>query len=129
MQITKQLSIFMENQPGNLAKICILLKEKQINISGFSVLDAVDHAVVRLVTTDPAKAIHLLGESGILAIEGDILDIEIKNEPGELARIAEQFSKHKINIDYAYASSDGEKARIFMKVTDPNKAIEILKHI
>ena len=32
----KQLSLFVENQPGSLSKVCQVLKENRINISTLS---------------------------------------------------------------------------------------------
>jgi len=52
------------------------------------VLEAVDHAVVRMVVSDPRKALHLLGERGVLVVERDVLMLSGRSRPGELADIA-----------------------------------------
>jgi hypothetical protein len=48
--------------------------------------DTVDHTVVRMVVSDPTKALMLLGEAGVLALETDVLTIETASEPGVLAK-------------------------------------------
>jgi hypothetical protein len=56
MQITKQLALFLENRPGMLARVCDALSAAKINIYAISTSDTVDHIVVRMVVSDPAKA-------------------------------------------------------------------------
>src|SRR4051812_15476005 len=102
MQITTQLSLFLENKPGTLASVCKTLGEAGVNIHALTVSDTVDHAVVRMVVSDPNKAIHLFGEHGTLVIENDVLMIEGENKPGALVDIAARLGKAKVNIEYAY---------------------------
>jgi len=124
--IEKQLSLFLINKPGVLADVCQTLADNQVNIRGLSVSDTVDHAVVRLIVDDPTKAIHLLGEHGVLVVETDVLAVEVDDEPGALAKVARQFARTKVNIEYAYGTSDSGRARIFMRVSDPRKAKQAL---
>lgn len=124
--IEKQLSIFLENKPGVLAKMCRTLADNDINIRGLSVSDTVDHAVVRLVVTDPHKAIHLLGEHGMLVVETDVLALGLPDKPGKLAEIAGKLARAKINIEYAYGSSDHSEGLVFVRVSDVKKAVQVL---
>ena len=124
--IEKQLSIFLENKPGVLAEVCKTLQAHDINIRGISVSDTVDHAVVRMVVSDPHAAIHILGEHGTLVVETDVLAIELSDSPGELAKIASQLASAQINVEYAYGSSDHSSGVVFIRVSDIPKAVEVL---
>jgi hypothetical protein len=124
--IAKQLSIFLENKPGVLAKMCRTLAEHDINIRGLSVSDTVDHAVVRLVVTDPRKAIHVLGEHGMLVVETDVLALDLPDKPGKLAETAGKLARAKVNIEYAYGSSDHSAGFVFVRVSDIKKAVQVL---
>lgn len=124
--IEKQLSLFLENKPGVLADVCQTLADQKINIRGLSVSDTVDHAVVRMIVDDPIKAIHLLGDHGVMVVETDVLAVEVDDEPGALARIARTFARAKINIEYAYGTSDTGRARIYMRVSDARKGKQAL---
>ncbi len=124
--IARQLSVFLENKPGVLAAVCKALGEHDINIRGVSVSDTVDHAVVRLIVSDPHKAVHVLGEHGALVVETDVLIVKLSDHPGALAEVATKFARGKINIEYAYGSSDDTEATVFMRVSDTKKALEIL---
>ena len=124
--IARQLSVFLENKPGVLADVCKALGDHDINIRGLSVSDTVDHAVVRLIVSDPQKAIHVLGEHGAMVVETDVLVVKLSDHPGALAELASRFSRGKINIEYAYGSSDDTQATIFMRVSDIKKGLALL---
>ena len=128
MHLAKQLSIFLKNRPGTLADVCEHLTHEGINILGFSVSDTVDHAVVRMVVDEPLRAIHLLGNSGILVVENEILVLELRNEPGQLSRLGKRLSDSGVNIDYAYGglSKLADSGVLYVRVSDIRKAMDIL---
>jgi hypothetical protein len=129
MKTVKQLALFLENKPGTLSKVCEALAAARVNIHAISISDAVDHAVVRMVVNDPHKALHLLGDHGVLVIERDVLMLEGRNKPGELADIAAKLSKNKINIEYAYSATPANSTTgaMILRVDNPRKAARILK--
>jgi len=84
------------------------LARQKINIYALTIADSVDHAVVRMVVSDTARALALFEERGVLVVDCKVLMIESSNKPGSLARIASRLAQSKINIDYAYlATSPG----------------------
>src|SRR5437763_16122856 len=98
MPIVKQLSIFLANKPGVLARMCRTFAEQHINIAGLSVSDTVDHAVVRLITSNPAKARALLEDAGVLVVETSVLALKLPDKPGQLATAAQRLATAKVNI-------------------------------
>jgi hypothetical protein len=129
MKIVEQLALFLHNKPGTLAAVCDALAEARINIYGLSIADTVDHAVVRLVVSDTRRALHIFEAHGTLAIESEVLMIENENKPGMLSRIAKVLAEKKINIEYAYLASQpsAKKGLLIMRVSDPRKALKVLK--
>lgn len=128
MHVMKQISIFLKNRPGTLAGVCELLKEENINIVGLSVSDTVDHAVVRMVVDEPVKAVHLLGNAGILVVENEVLVLNLRNEPGQLAKLGRRLADAGVNIDYAYGglSADAGSGVLYLRVSNMDKAKEAL---
>ncbi len=128
MEIVQQLSLFLENKPGTLAEVCKELARQKINIFALTISDSVDHAIVRMVVSEPRKALDLFEERGVLAVEAKVLMIENSNKPGSLAIIAAKLAKAKINIEYAYlATSPGAtKGLLIMRVSDSKKALKTL---
>ena len=105
MEPATQLALFLSNRPGALAKVCEELAKAEINIHALSISDTVDHSIVRMVVSDTTKALMLLGEGGIIALEADVLMIDSDNQPGTLATIAEHLAKANVNIEYAYLAT------------------------
>ena len=129
MEIAKQLSVFLENKPGTLAALCDALAEKKINILALTILDTVDHAVVRMVVSDPRAALLLIEERGTLVVESKVLMIGGSNKPGSLSAVARKLAKAKINIEYAYlATPPGAKqGLLIVRASDTKKAYKVLQ--
>lgn len=128
MELTTQLAVFLENHLGVLARFCDALSEEKINIYAISTSDTVDHIVVRLVVSDPPKALRLFEEHGTLVVTTEVLMIAGDNKPGSLAAIAHAMADANINIDYAYCatSPSSQKGLLILRVADPKRALKIL---
>lgn len=131
VKIVTQLAVFIENKPGTLAAVCDTLAKAGINIYGLATSDTTDHNVVRLVVSDPERALDLFEERGTLVVESDVLMVENRNQPGALSKIAKALSKKKINIDYAYLASHPGDVRglLILRVDNTKSALAILKSL
>lgn len=131
METATQLSVFLSNRPGALARVCEALGKAEINIHALAISDTVDHAVIRMVVSDPTKALMILGEAGVLALENDIIMVESDNEPGTLGRIAERLSTIDVNIEYAYLATSLKSPRglMILRPSDVDKAMRALRDL
>jgi hypothetical protein len=131
IESTTQLAVFLANRPGALARVCEALAKAEINIQALTTSDTVDHSVVRMVVSDPTKALMLLGEASVLALETEVLMIETANEPGVLAKIAERLAKAEVNIEYAYMATAAQspKGLIVLRPSDIEKAQHALRDL
>jgi hypothetical protein len=131
VQPATQLAVFLANRPGALTRVCAALTQAGINIHALTTSDTIDHSVVRMVVSDPTKALMLLGEAGVLALEGDVLMIEGENKPGVLEKIAERLAEAKVNIEYLYLASSPEAQRgmLVLRPSDIEKAQRVLKEL
>lgn len=129
VKIVTQLAVFIENKPGTLAAVCDALSKEGINIYGLATSDTTDHNVVRLVLSDPRRALEVFEERGTLVVESDVLMIENRNHPGALSKIAKSLAKKKINIEYAYLASHPGDVRglLILRVNDVKAALKTLK--
>ena len=127
MQIVKQLSIFLENKPGVLGRLCQTFAKEKVNIEGLSISDTVDHAVVRLITSNVRKAREILEAAGVLVVETDVIVLTLADKPGMLAQVAGKLAKAKINIEYAYGTTEATGGQLVLRVSDAKKAAKVLK--
>lgn len=128
MQIT-QISVFLENNAGRLAEVTKVLAQKNINIRAISIADTADFGILRLIADDSQKAISTLSAAGFTARSTEVLAVEIPDQPGSLARVMELFQKTGVNIEYLYASLEGDtgKAVVIFKVKDLQHGLKIVK--
>lgn len=126
-----QLALFLSNRPGALAKVCEELAKAEINIHALCISDTVDHSIVRMVVSDTTKALMLLGEGGMIALEAEVLMIESDNEPGTLATIAEHLAEAGVNIEYAYLATSvrSKTGLMILRPSNIESALAVLREL
>jgi len=124
----KQISLFAENKPGRLAKIAETLSKAKINIRAFTIAEAGDFGVVRMVVDDPDMAYKKLQGQGFAVSETEVIAVEMKDVPGGLFQIASTLGGNSVNIDYAYAFvTKSDLALLILRVDDIPAAQRVLK--
>lgn len=129
MAIVKQLSVPMENKPGELARLCSELARYAVNIAAIMVPEAKDAGVARLVVSHQETARRVLNELGLKFSEQDVIALKLSDRPGALGRATRKLAERGINVEYAYGSivKGAERAMIIVGVSDVEKAAKILK--
>ena len=129
MKIIKQIVVLAANQPGTLANICGTLSDARVNILGISVVDHLDHALIRLVVDDCTRALHLLGEAGLPVVESEVIRLSLEEGPGALEKIASAIGEAELNIHYIYASEPlaGGPSALILKTNDDTRALAALR--
>lgn len=128
--IIQQMSVFLENRPGTLQSVLAVCKEHKINILALSVADTADFGILRLIVNEPEKVEQVLRNAGLTVKRTDVLAIEVKDRPGDLAEQLEKLAGAQVNIEYVYAFAGINDicARVVVKVDDVTKAAQILKN-
>ena len=127
METVTQLAVFLANKPGTLAAVCDALASEKINIFALTVSDTIDHAVVRMIVSDPKRALSIFEQHGTLVVENEVLMLEQDNKPGTLSEIAKKLAAKNVNIEYAYLATakSSRKGLLVLWPNDLQKAIEI----
>lgn len=127
-KIIKQISLFAENKPGRLANIASKFRKSGINIRAFTIAEAGDFGIIRMVVDRPDDAHEVLHNAGFTVSETNVLGVEMEDVPGSLGKIADVLGERNINIDYAYAFvTKTEKALLILRVNDIEGAILVLQ--
>jgi hypothetical protein len=129
MQINTQFSVFMVNKPGVLAKVLNEFAQARINIVAMTMMDSVEHGVMRVVFSKPDPAREVLNKLNMPFSETDVLCVQLTNKSGALAAVVERLAKNHINITYAYctAGARGGRTTGVLKVADVKKATRLLQ--
>jgi len=128
MHIETQFSVLLVNKPGVLSGTLNALAREKINIIAMTMMDSVEHGMLRLVTAKPAQTRKALQRLNVLVHETDVLCVNLSNKAGALADVAARLSQAHINISYAYctAGARGGRTTGVLKVADLKKAIKVL---
>ena len=128
MQI-RQISIFLENKPGQLSQICRDLADAGINIATLSLADTSDFGIVRMIVDDHEKAQNVLTDKGHVVNVCKVVAVCVPDRPGGMAEVMVVLDKAGVDIEYSYAFAfhNGEKAVLVFRFTDNAKAEAALK--
>ena len=129
MQVRKQFSVFMVNKPGTLAQVLSAFAREKINVVAVTMVDSMEHGVMRVVTANHNKAGNILAKLNMAYNQTDVICVTLSNKPGAIAEVVEKLARHHINIAYAYctAGAKGGKTTGVLKVANVKKTIKILE--
>jgi hypothetical protein len=128
MVAIKQISIFVENKPGRMARVARTLADAGVNIRALTIAEAGDFGVIRMVVDNTERGYKALHDDGFTVSETDVLAVELKDVPGGLYEIANTLGMNNVNVDYAYAfvTAKAERAMLILRVDDIRRATEVL---
>lgn len=114
------LTISLEDRPGELARLGEALGNAGVNIDGGAATTAGGGGQVHILVDDAAAARGALEAAGItVAAEREALVVDAPNEPGELGRTARKLADAGVNIETYYVATGD--ALVFV-ADDPAKA-------
>ncbi len=124
----KQLSIFLQNKMGSLAKPLEVLTVADVNIRAMCMADTSEFGILRLVVDDPIKGKEALEENNFLVKITDIIGIEMNDAPGGLTSVLDVIRDNLIDLEYLYAFSHKkeDKAILLIHADDIDKLIDVL---
>ena len=124
-----QLSLFLENRPGNAAEPCRALAQAGINVCTLTLADTRQFGILRLIVSDWQKAQALLQEAGFVVNVTEVVAVEVGDRPGGLADLLETLENTGVNIEYMYAFTSGREGRaaLIFRFDNPDAAIERLR--
>jgi len=127
--MVKQISVFVENKKGRLARITDVLGKGGIDLIALSIADTTNFGIMRCIVNDPEKALKLLKENDITASTTEVIVAEVVDKPGGLAYVLGLLDKADISVEYLYSfvRTPNENALILFRVEDIDRAVKALE--
>ena len=123
----QQLSLFLENKPGQLIEPFRLLADAGVNVCSASLADTESFGILRLIVSDREKAKEIFEKAGHAVKFTEVLAIKVPDRPGGLAEVLKAFQGTSVSIDYMYGfTGKSDSAVIIFRFDDPDAAIELL---
>jgi hypothetical protein len=115
-----ELTVRLEDRPGELARLGEALGGAGVNLDGFSATTTGGKGEIHLLVEDAGSARSALEGAGIQVTgEREALVVDAPNNPGELGKAARRLADAGVNIEVAFPTADG---RLVFGVDDIGKA-------
>ncbi len=124
-----QISVFIENKPGNLANFTNFIAENQINMRAFEIADTSDFGIIRIIVDKPLDTLTLLKDNDWICTLTQVIGVKLPDRPGSMAKVMDILAAADISIDYVYTSLAGgsEDAIMIFRVQDNDQVAAVLK--
>ena len=93
-----RIIIMANNEVGVIADISRVMADNDINIETMTAQGPGENGVVTLTTDDNDAALRALTDAGFKAVTDDALILQLPDEPGALAKVAQRFKDTGVNI-------------------------------
>lgn len=124
----RQFNVFLENKLGNLLSLVRRFESTDNRIVSLTIVDMSDCAVVRLVLSDPERALEIFNQAELTVSETDLLVVQLPESSQPLLQICKALLVAEINIHYAYPLMIGPHghAAVALHVDDHETAVGTL---
>lgn len=118
MAIT-QLSIFLENKPGQLHEVVKRISEAGVNIRAMTIAEVRDFGILRIIVSDIEKTKEVLQDDHIITTT-EVVSAIMEDKAGALYDILQALESANVNIEYMYAYTGEEtgSANVVFRVDD-----------
>jgi hypothetical protein len=126
----RQLSLFLENRPGQLRAPCEALGRAGIDILTMSLADTAQFGILRLIVRDWERARAVLEAAGMVVNVAEVVPVEVDDRPGGLAAALAALEAAGVGVEYMYAFASGPrpgKAAIVFRFDDADRAMAALR--
>jgi hypothetical protein len=125
----KQISVFVENQPGALYAMTGELAQHQVDLRALSLAETSDFGIVRLIVNNAYDAATVLKDAGYVYSVTPVVGVAIPDTPGGLNQVLKVLTDAQVNVEYMYAFLGGKQAGqayMIFRVEDPAAATAAL---
>ena len=99
MSAVNLLAVFVENKPGQTARITRILAEAGVNICWVTIANSGSFGVMKFLVDQRDAAVGVLKEKGLMVSLLEVLVVEVPDKPGSLQAVADLLGRNNINLD------------------------------
>ncbi len=124
----REISLTLPNRPGTLVGVARVLAEARINLAAVSVDSSTGRGRVRLVVSDPDRAVTLLEAAGYSTEVREMLAVRLEDRAGSFLRVLEILAKARVNVQSAaiLVAREGNHPVVALSATNLGRARTLL---
>jgi hypothetical protein len=106
--VATDLTLYLDDEPGELALIGDVLGRAGVNIAGLCAISSGGgHAEVHILVQDATSAFEALEGAGLKIVEEqEVIVLDINDRPGALGEVVHKLGAAKINVETAYLATN-----------------------
>lgn len=119
------LTLYLDDEPGELARVGDVLGKAGVNIAGLcAVTSGGGQAEVHILVHDATPAFEALDGAGVkIAEEQEVIVLDIKDRPGALAEVVHKLGTAKVNLATAYLATNSRLVLAADNLADAKAAL------
>ena len=126
----KQLSVFLENNPGTLRAMTELLGKGGVDLLALSVADTQSFGIVRMIihSAQMDPAMQLLKENGYIARINHVICASVPDRPLGLSGLLAVIDRAGLSVEYMYSflrTNEKGRALMILRLDDGARAVEV----
>src|ERR1700679_1324483 len=98
----RQFNVFVENRLGGLLNVVRRFESSDNRIVSLMVVDSADCAIIRIVLSDPERALEIFQQAKLPFTESDLLVVQLPSGTQPVLQICKALLEAELNIHYAY---------------------------
>jgi hypothetical protein len=99
MSAMNLVAVFVENKPGQTARITKILADASVNIRWVTIANSGSFGVMKFLVDKRDQAVASLRAKGLMVSLLEVLVVEVENKPGSLQAVAELLGRNGLNLD------------------------------
>lgn len=129
MHSPQLVAVFVENKPGQTARITSILASAGVNIQWVTIANSGSFGVMKFLVNKPVEAVGSLKNEGLMVSLLEVLAVQVPNRPGALQAVADCLSRNGINLDNCSGFVANDRAILIVEVHELARARDLLtKH-
>src|ERR1700733_11528909 len=98
----RQFNVFLANRLGALMDVVRRFEATDVRIVSLTVVESADCAIIRMVLSDPERALEIFNQAKLPITESDLLVVKLPDNNQPLVAICKALLSAEISIHYAY---------------------------
>jgi hypothetical protein len=98
----RQFNIFLANRVGAMVNVLRCFENTDVRIVSISIINTADCAILRMVLSDPERALEIFERAGLMYTESDLLVVQLPDGKQPLLQICKALLASEVGIHYAY---------------------------
>ena len=127
MSAVNLVAVFVENKPGQTARITKFLADAGVNICWVTIANSGSFGVMKFLVDKRDDAVRALKDKGLMVSLLEVLAVEVTDKPGSLRAVADLLGRNNINLDNCSGFVANNRAILVIEVHELAQARALLE--